>query len=139
MEETTTETEALVREYRQLWNEREYDRLAELVADDATIEDPIEGEARGPSGVETWLRETVSDFPDFRGEEVDMLVGDGTVMALMEFSMTPADAFEEGSPEEPGFTFEGMVRLHFADGKLREHRAFYDPQKLYDQLGDSMA
>lgn len=139
MQGNTTGAASLAREYAQLWNEREYDRIEDLVADDATFEDPVlpDGEAHGPAGLETWIRETVSQFPDFRGEAVDLLVDDGTVMALIEYSMTPAEAFEEGSPREPAITFDGMVRLRFADGKLRAHRGFYDPQALYDQLGDA--
>lgn len=139
MDGTTTDAERLAREYGSIWNERDYDRIPDLVAESATIEDPIlpDGNVRGHDGLEDWIRETVSQYPDFKGEVVDLLSGDDTVMALIEYSMTPNSEFEEGSPTNPAVTFEGMVRLRFEDGKLQEHRGFYDPQTLYDELNGS--
>lgn len=139
MTETITDARRLAEEYTTVWNEREYDRIPALVSESVTLEDPLlpdEG-AHGHEGLEEWMRQTVSQFPDFQGETLDLLAGDETVMALVEYSMTPKADVEDGSPTSPSIAFEGMVRLRFEDGKLQEHRGFYDPQKLYEQLDEN--
>lgn len=134
MSEGITDNRRLAEEYATIINERDYDRIPDLVSESFTIEEPISGSLEGPEGLEQWVRQIVSQFPDFKGEILDLQVDEETAMALVEFSMTPKSKVETGSPSSPAIQFEGMVLLQVEDGKLQEHRAFYDPGELYEYL-----
>ncbi|MEF8814429.1 MAG: nuclear transport factor 2 family protein [Halovenus sp.] len=128
-----TDTERLAREYAQLWNERDYDRIPDLVSESVDVYDPIlpGREVHGRDGLEGWIRQTTTSFPEFRGTVLDLLAGEETVMGIVEYVVT------EGDEAGEEISFQGMVRLRFEDGQLEEHRGFYDPRKLDDQIDDT--
>lgn len=134
MTQATTDTRRLAEEYATLINEREYDRIPDLVAESVTIQEPISGSLDGHEGLEQWLRQIDAQFSEFHGETRDLVAGAETAMALVEFSMTPKGTDETGSSNNASIEFEGMVRLRFEDGKLQEHRACYDPDEIYEAL-----
>lgn len=134
MSESITDTRRLAEEYTTLINERDYDRIPELVSESFSIKEPISGGLGGHEGLEQWVRQIASQFPDFHGEILHLHAGEETAMALVEFSMTPKSEVESGSPTSPAIQFEGMVLLRVEEGKLQEHRAFYDPGEIYEYL-----
>lgn len=74
MAEATPEAEHLVKDYVEMWNDQEYSKIPDLVAESFVMYDPAapaegvagpEREVHGPDGLEQFMR-SWPDFPTFR-------------------------------------------------------------------------
>lgn len=128
----TTEPERLVAEYIALWNDREFSRLSDVVAESFALTSPTAGTVRGPDEVEAHARAVVDGFPDYLIAVHETLVGDGVVVSESTLSGTHEGTFDGIPPTGETFEVRAMARFVVADGELREERAYFD---LYDVLG----
>ncbi|ADB60576.1 protein of unknown function DUF1486 [Haloterrigena turkmenica DSM 5511] len=134
MAETTSDPKGLAEEYAAIWNEQEFSRLSNVVADSFTFTSPTSGTIEGREDFEAYARETVAAFPDFEITVHEMLAGEDLVMAEGTLSGTHEGEFDGISPTHETFEIRDMARFVVEDGKLQEERAFFDRQELFDQL-----
>ncbi|WP_436343480.1 ester cyclase [Natronorubrum sp. FCH18a] len=137
VEATAKDNERLVRDYvTALWQDHEFDRVPEFVAESFTYADPTLSEPiRGPREFTAYLRETESSFSDFY-VGIDTLVADDDAV-LCEWTLT---ATHDGSmdgipPTDRRMSINGMSIVHVEDGKLVDDRAYWDMQDVSAQLG----
>lgn len=137
MSQSTQEAEQIVREYADMWNNQDYSRIPTLVSESFVVYNPTlpEGEAHGHDGLEDWMREVTSGFPDFRVEPLDMLASEQTVMTEVKYTMTHEGEFAGIPPTEREAEFQAMAKFLIEDGKVKEHRDYVNQQELLEQLG----
>ncbi|NUB91963.1 ester cyclase [Haloterrigena sp. SYSU A558-1] len=135
MAETATDPNRLATEYATIWNEQEFSRLSEVVADSFTFTSPTAGTIEGREAFEAYAREITDAFPDFEITVHETLAGENLLMAEGTLSGTHEGEFDGIPPTGERFEIRDMARFVVEDGKLREERAFFDRQELFDQLG----
>lgn len=138
------ETNRLVRRYIDVWNDRAYDSIPDVVAESFVMYDPFartdklpgpKGQVHGRNGLETFIRGTVNGFPDFHVDIYDLLCNGH--MGLYEGCITmthEGDFF--GIPPTGGhaeFRYVGSLRI--AEGAVLEHRVYPPVGVILDQLG----
>ncbi|WP_137286673.1 ester cyclase [Halorussus salinisoli] len=135
MAEATADAERLVREYAAIWNEGEFSKLSDVVAESFTFTSPTVGTLQGREEVEAYVREVTDGFSDFR-IDINDLLSDGTVvMAESTLSGTHDGEFEDIPPTHEEFEIRDMAKFVVEDGKLREERAYFDQHDFLSQLG----
>lgn len=137
-EASTTEHEQTLnvyQDYEDLWN-GDFSKL-NVVAESITFYSPAlpEGELHGREAFESFLREVRSAFPDWQVVADDMLAGDGIVMKEWTTTGTHKGEYKGVPPTGREIEFKGMAKDVIADGKVQEHRLYYDPQEVREQLG----
>lgn len=137
MAQTAPDTEQLVREYADLWNDQAYARIADVVAESFVHVSPAapDGAARGPAGVEAFMRDVTTGFPDFEVTVEDMLSSDELVMVEHSFTMTHTGEFNGIPPTGQTVELRSMAKCRAADGQLTELREYLNLQSVFDQLG----
>ena len=135
MAETAADPKRLANEYVEIWNEREFSRLSEVVADSFTFTSPTTDTIEGREAVEAYAREVTEAFPDFEITVHELLADEDLIMAESTLSGTHEGEFDGIPPTGESFEIRDMARFVVEDGKLREERAFFDRQEFFDQLG----
>jgi len=137
MAETTTEPERLVNAYVDVWNERNYARIPDLVSESFAMYDPAApgGEVHGRDGLAEFIRGVVAGFPDFHVTVVDVVSDGGLVMYEGDISMTHEGEFDGIPPTGRTVEIREMSKFHVADDEVQEHRAYFDQQAIFEQLG----
>jgi steroid delta-isomerase-like uncharacterized protein len=131
----TTESEQLVTEYITVWNEREFSKLSDVVAESFTLTSPTAGTVRGRDNVEAHARAVVDGFSDYRITVHEMLAGEDTVVTESALSGTHDGEFTGIPPTREAFEIRGMAKFVVEGGKLQEERAYFDRYDLLSQLG----
>lgn len=136
-ESRTTEHAQLMGDYLDIWNESEYSKLPDVVAESVTVYDPGApgGEIRGRDALEAFLRELRTGFPDFEVTIDDTLASDDVIMAEWTFTATHGGEFNGIPPTGREIDLRGMDKIVVTDGKVQEHRIYYNLQELFEQLG----
>ena len=137
-EASTTEHEqtlTVYQDYEDLWN-GDLSKL-HVVAESIAFYSPAlpDGELHGRKAFEAFLREVRSSFPDWHVVADDMLAGDGIVMKEWTITGTHEGEYRGVPPTGREIEFRGMAKDVIADGKVREHRLYYDSQEVPEQLG----
>lgn len=144
MAQATSETEQLVTDYVEIWNEQEYSKIPDLVSESFVMYDPAapaegvpgpEGEVHGPDGLEAFIRGVTDGFPDFEVTILDLLSGDGIVMYEARVTMTHEGEFDGIPPTGRTVDLREMAKFRIEDGAVEEHRVYFDQQDVFDQLG----
>ncbi len=137
MTEQSAETQQVTRAYAEMWNERDYSKLPDLVSESFVVYNPFlpGGETRGRDGLEEWMGEIAAGFPDFRAELLDVLASEDTVMSEVKYTMTHEGEFGGIPPTGREIEFQAMAKFRVEDGKVKEHRDYVNQQELLEQLG----
>lgn len=144
MSEAKPDAEQLVRTYVDVWNEREYSKLPDLVSDSFVMYDPAApeegvpgpaGEIHGSDGLKQFIREVTTGFPDFEVTILDLVSRGELVMYEGSISMTHEGEFDGIPPTRRNATFREMSKFRVADGGIDEHRVYFDQQEIFEQLG----
>lgn len=137
MARTASDAEQVLRDYAETWNDRDYDRIADVVSASFVHASPAvpDREARGPDGVEAFMREVTTGFPDFEVQIRDVLARDETVMAEHEFTMTHDGPFAGVPPTGNRVEVRSMAIGRVEDGKLQELREYLDVSDVFEQMG----
>jgi steroid delta-isomerase-like uncharacterized protein len=135
-----TDNATLARSLYEGFNERDFDRLADLMAPDGTITIVGSGDTyTGPDGARRYNRMWADAFPDGRitiGNLID--VGDTVVVEFTgRGTHTGALAVPGGSIAATGrpVTLQLCDVLELADGKVTTQRTYFDAASLLAQLG----
>jgi steroid delta-isomerase-like uncharacterized protein len=134
------DNEGIARSFYTYWNEREFDRLAELLAEDGEI--VLVGSDtrfRGPAGALEFSRMWADGFPDGR-VEIDRVISAGDHVVL-QFT---GRGTQTGALRSPGGEIAATgrsVTLNLCDvheirnGKIRSLQSYFDTASLLAQLG----
>jgi ketosteroid isomerase-like protein len=130
----------LIRSTYDAWNERDFDRLPELMAPDGRIVFVGSGEVfEGPDGSRRYSEGWANGFPDGR-VTVDNIVADGDLV-VTEFTGrgTHTGTLETAmGPIEPtgrSATLKFCDVTEVRDGKIVERRSYFDTGSMMAQLG----
>lgn len=88
MTETTTESEQLVTQYITIWNEREFSKLSDVIAESFTLTSPTAGTVQGRDSVEAHARAIVDGFSDYQVTVHEMLMTESTLSGLTTVNST---------------------------------------------------
>jgi steroid delta-isomerase-like uncharacterized protein len=137
MTEATEEAEQLVNAYLSMWEQQEYSKIPDLVSESFEMHGPFTPEEgiRGRDGLEEWMREVTSGFPDFRTDVLNVLSSDDLVMCEVTVSGTHEGEFDGVPPTGREVEIRAMEKFDVADGTVREHRVYFDQQEMLEQLG----
>lgn len=144
MAEVTPESEQLVTDYVNMWNNQEYATIPDLVAESFVMYDPAApedgvpgpaGEVHGRDGLEAFTRGVTAGFPDFDVTILDMVSSDELVMYEATITMTHEREFDGIPPTGREAEVREMSKYRVADGAIHEHRAYFDQQAIFEQLG----
>jgi len=133
--ETTVDAAQLANEYVEIWNDQEFSRLSDVVAESFTFTSPTSGTIQGREAFEAYAREVVDAFPDFQITVHEMLADEQLVMAEGTLSGTHDGEFNGISPTHETFEVRDMAKFVVEDGRLQEERAFFDQHDFLGQLG----
>lgn len=129
------DTEQLVTEYVQAWNERDFSQMSELVAESFTFISPTAGTIEGRENVEAYAKTVVGGFSDFEVEVQEMLAGEDIVMTESVLSGTHDGEFNDIPPTHETFEFRDMAKFVIENGKLQQERLYFDQHDFLSQLG----
>lgn len=135
MARATTDAERIVEDYVEMWNEREFGRIPELVSESFVHVDPDGSETRGREGLEGYMRGILSGFPDLHVAPTEMISEEGTVMYEATLTMTHEGEFEGIPPTGREVEIREMATIEVADGRVEAHRVYYDNRETLGQLG----
>ncbi len=145
MAAATPASEQLAREYlSDIWNERAYAEIPDLVSESFVMYDPAapadpvpgpKGEVHGPDGLEMFIRGVVAGFPNFEVTVRRMLSDDEVVMYDGELGMSHEGAFYGAPPTGRRIEVRYMGMITVAGGLVEEHRVYPPMLEITDQLG----
>lgn len=135
-----TDNESLVRSLYQAWNDRDFDRQADAMASDGTIEFVGSGQVfTGPDGARQYGQNWASGFPDGKvtidnfiaaGDQVVVeFSGRGTHTGTLETAMGPIP------PTGRSVTLQMCDIYDIKDDKVRSQRSYLDTGSMMVQLG----
>ncbi len=134
------DTASLVRQIYTAYNDRQFDRAVEVVAQDFVWTDPSIGETlNGPEGQRQYMQTWATAFPDSRVEVVNIIANDNS--AVVEFI---GRGKHEGTLKTPVGDIPATgknVEVHFCDihevrnGKIARSRTYFNAAALFRQLG----
>lgn len=133
MSQRTQDPEQIIEEYTEIWNERDYSRIPDVVSESFTVTEP-DAEYHGHDGLREWMDTVTSAFPDFEVEPIDVIAGEETVMAEARSTMTHEGEFEDIPPTGAEVELHHMAKFRIEDGKLAEQREYFDTRELTEQL-----
>lgn len=136
-EASATEHDQLISEYVTVWNEGNYAKLPDVVTEDVALYDPgaPEGEIHGRDALEGFLQELRRGFPDLHVTINEMVATEAGVMAEWTATGTHKGEFNGIPPTQREVEFQGMDNIMITDGKVKEHRVYYDSREMQTQLG----
>jgi len=137
MARATRDAEGTVRAYVDVWNERDYSKIPEVVSESVSVYNPTApgGEVHGRDGLEAFMRGVVAGFPDFHVTVHDVVSNDDLVMYDATLTMTHEGEFDGIPPTGREVEVSEMAKYHVADDKVREYRVCFDQQAVFEQLG----
>jgi steroid delta-isomerase-like uncharacterized protein len=137
MARATRDAEGTVRAYVDVWNERDYSKIPEVVSESISVYNPTApgGEVHGRDGLEAFMRGVVAGFPDFHVTVHDVVSNDDLVMYDATLTMTHEGEFDGIPPTGREVEVSEMAKYHVADDKVREYRVCFDQQAVFEQLG----
>ena len=137
MARATRDAEGTVRAYVDVWNERDYSKIPEVVSESISVYNPTApgGEVHGRDGLEAFMRGVVAGFPDFHVTVHDVVSNDDLVMYDATLSMTHEGEFDGIPPTGREVEVPEMAKYHVVDDKVREYRVCFDQQAVFEQLG----
>jgi len=122
-----------VRRYLKAFNDREWETLRGLLADDV-VEHGVHEEFHGPDEIVEFLQEYFEVFPDYEGSTEELLVDGDVVAVRYEASGTHSDSYEDIEPTGHTVEWSGMAMYELDDGRITEVWIEEDRIGLLEQL-----
>lgn len=127
--------EQIAREYIEIWNQRDFDRLASLVADDAEIVDFDGTVEQGPDGARQQGERYATAFPDGRVDITSIAAAGDTVLVEVIGRGTNDGPFGDMPATHRSAELAFCNVLTIRDGKIVRDRQYGDTATLLIQLG----
>lgn len=135
MTQATTAAEQLVIEYVDAWNERDFQRFADLLAESFTFTSPTAGTIHGRENCEAYAQAVVAGFSDFQVMVQEMVADENLVMTESLLIGTHDGEYDGIPPTHEEIELRDMAKFVVEDGKLQEERLYFNRQEFFDQLG----
>lgn len=134
-ETSSSKHDQLRNDYVDLWN-GDFSKL-DVVSETVAVYDPgaPDGEVHGRDALEALLEDVRTGFPDFQVTVEDTLTSEDLVMGEWTATGTHEGEFNDVPPTEREIDLTGMDKIRVVDGKVQEHRLYYDLQEMFEQLG----
>jgi steroid delta-isomerase-like uncharacterized protein len=137
---TYKDSAALAREFFEAWNDRDFDRGAELITDDGELVEVATDERyRGRDGLRTEYDKWANAFPDGRVEIRNALSAGDSAVVECGFTGTNTGAFVGAAGEVPAtgreVKFEFCTVVQTRGGKVTNVRHYHDNATIMQQLG----
>lgn len=134
---TTTEEEnkQLVRDLVEAMDERDLDRLDELLADDFVSHNPAAEDIDGPAEYKDFVAMFDAGFPDARHVHEDILSEGDKVVQRNRLTGTHEGEFMGIGPTGNEIDVPGIVVYRIEDGQIAEQWVQSDMMGMMDQLG----
>ena len=117
-----------MRSYGDIWNDRDYDRITNVVSNSFVLYDPSvpkdvahgpRGEAHGPEGLEAFIRWFDRGFPDFQITIIGLLAGEETVMGEVVFTGTHDGSLGGLPPTGRTIGIKLMTKIRVEEDEVR--------------------
>jgi steroid delta-isomerase-like uncharacterized protein len=137
MTQAISDAEQRVNDWVEVWNTGAYERLPDVLAEEATVHDPGApgGVLEGCDAFEAHLRELRRGFPDLTIDVDGMLSEEGVVMVHWTATGTHEGEFDGIPPTGREVDFEGMSYTTVRNGHVVEDRVYHDFHEFLRQLG----
>ena len=141
---TDTDPEATARAYVQLWNDRDYEMIPEVVSETFVMYDPAapakgvpgpKGEVHGRTGLRQFMEVITTAFPDFEVTPLDMLTDENVAMYEVQLTMTHDGPLGGLPPTGRRVEIRGASILRFDSGVVQEHRFHTNMDDVKAALG----
>lgn len=135
MTETTTAAEQLVSEYVDAWNERDFKRFGNLLAESFTFTSPTAGTVYGRENCEAYAQVVITGFSDFQITVQETVADKNLVMTESVLTGTHDGEYDGIPPTHEQIENWDMAKFVVEDGTLQVERIYFDRQDFFDQLG----
>ena len=133
---TEEANKALIRRhFDEIWNRRQLDIAAELVAPSYYSHFPLPGQPSGIEGFTYAVRLMHASFPDLHIGVEDLIAEGDRVVARLTAQGTHGGTFRGIPPTGRTVRWSGIRIFRIADGRIAEHWANWDDLSLMQQLG----
>ena len=126
---------AIVRSFVEAWNERDFDRFDDLMAEDATLTVGGSTISCAPAATRAIVEHWTRGFPDYRFDIVQLVAEGDLVAALMPFSGTHLGTVLDLAPTGRTVRVSEMVFFRIAEGRIVEAWEEWDEHGMRRQLG----
>ena len=122
MSDLTSKNKALMRRiYEEMWNQADPSIAAEIFAQ--------------PEGVELFVSQFLSSFPDLRHTIDGMIAEDDRVAVQFSADGTHTGQWMHFAPAGKSVHYTGIMLARIVGGKIVEHHTWWDKLGLVEQLG----
>lgn len=121
--------------FQELHNNQNLEIIDALVDPNVISHDPFPGQAPGADGLKNTMRMFREAFPDLHIEISDMMAEDDRVMTRLRVSGTHRGVFLEAAPTYNAVTYDEIIVMRLANGKIVEHWAVADALSLMQGIG----
>jgi steroid delta-isomerase-like uncharacterized protein len=128
-------TKDVVRAFVDTWNDRDFERFADLMGPDAVLHVAGGKVSCNPAGTRAIAAEWTHAFPDWRFHLRDLIAEGDRVVAHMPYSGTHRDRIAGVEPTERSCLVDEIVIFRVVDGKIVEAWEVYDEAGMWRQLG----
>lgn len=137
MSATNSQVEQHIGAFIEITNDRDYDRLPEILSDDFVWRTPGApgGEAHGSEGAREVMMGIIDGFPDFHVEHGDVFADENEGMTTLHVTGTHESEFMGIPPTNQEIELVGMSKIRVADGELQELHDVVNMQEMLVQLG----
>ncbi|MFB6251743.1 MAG: ester cyclase [Halobellus sp.] len=127
------ENKALVREYLDAFNDRDHERMREMLADDV-VEHGAHEELRGTDEIIDFLEAHFETFPDYSGTAEDIIAEDDLVTVRYSVYGTHTGEYRDVEPTGHKTSWSGTAIYRIEDDKIAEIWVEEDRLGMLEQL-----
>ncbi len=128
--------ETIRRLYKEVWNERKFDLIDQLVSQSHALVAPnVSGAAVGPAAYKKQIAAFVAGFPDLKFVVDDIISENDRVVAVWNWSGTHRGEYLGIAPTNKKASVTGITIHQLANGKILDSHAAWDSLGLLRQLG----
>jgi steroid delta-isomerase-like uncharacterized protein len=133
----STENKSIVRRlYEEVWNERKFDVVDELISSSHAFHDPnVSGSQIGPDAYKQQMARFTTAFPDLHFAIEDIVSEKDKLVVSWMISGTHKGEYEGIPPTGKKISVEGITINHIANGKILDSYVSWDALGLMRQLG----
>jgi steroid delta-isomerase-like uncharacterized protein len=137
---TSTDPRDLFESFVQAWNQHDYGALDTLVTADAIEEDLARGfRGTGPSGFQSFMRQTLGTIPDFRWQPTHVLVDSFKVAAEWTLTGSYSGDTPRGPVKGKRFNIRGVSVVITNGRRITRFSDYYNLADFYQQVGGTPA
>jgi steroid delta-isomerase-like uncharacterized protein len=131
----TTKAEKMLQDWNEAWNAHEVERILSYFTDDIVFEDLGGARVmRGKGQMRTWIKETLSAFPDFRTDIKSLFVSGERAGSEWVASGTLKGQLHRLKPTDKSYSVRGASIMELRDGKIKRNVDYYDSATMIRQL-----